>query len=412
VSRIVILIAAENAARGSRLAASARDVGVTRVIRVDGLHAALEWLGHQTADILICGERVSDPAGSALLEAIRQASPATRVLWLPDEKPPESQDPEASPTSNALTSRLMLAAFLRDVVAPRPGFSCEVPELSLPDILQLYHQRRRSVSVLVSGSAAGRIRLEEGELVHAESGSTFGAAALSRLLESTPRLVRAELSPFDGRQTLNEPFHRVLLDAMNQVEGRRATTEPSGGEPPSAEPPSAEPASGGTPSGGTPSAEPASGGTPSAEPREGELDRRLLSAPAPELPMALPDARSFAPGRWSLVRRRPLAVATVLGSTMLVCALAGIPTARDTRAANPSREPAAEIPELAVSVERLQAEAHTSAVPTAPPASASDQLPRSPIASDAGTNAATVPSGIGTTLVPPPPATLPRERTP
>jgi hypothetical protein len=375
VSRIVILIAAENAARGSRLADVARDVGITRVIRVDGLAAALEWLGHQTADVLICGDRVSDEGGSALLDAIRQASPATRVLWLPDDKAQEAHDPEASPASNALPSRLMLAAFLREVVAPRPGFSCEVPTLSLPDILQLYHQRRRSVSLLVSGSVAGRIRLEEGELVHAESGPSSGAVALRQLLESTPRLVRAELSPFDGRRTLHEPFHRVLIDVMNQIEGRRSPAKPS-----------------------------------SAGTGEGELDRRLLSAPAPEMPMALPDASSFAPGRWSFVRRRPLVAATVLATTMLVCALAGIPTARDTRAANPSREPAPTIPELAVSVERLQLAPHVGAVPT-PPAAEADPPLAAPITSDAGTDAAAVPTPTSPT---PPPAasTLPGARGP
>jgi hypothetical protein len=383
VSRIVILIAAENAARGSRLADVARDVGITRVIRVDGLAAALEWLGHQTADVLICGERVSDEGGSALLDAIRQASPATRVLWLPDDKAQEAHDPEASPASNALPSRLMLAAFLREVVTPRPGFSCEVPALSLPDILQLYHQRRRSVSLLVSGSVAGRIRLEEGELVHAESGPSSGAAALCQLLESTPRLVRAELSPFDGRRTLHEPFHRVLIEVMNQIEGRRGPAKPS--------------------SAGT--------GEGSAGTGEGELDRRLLSAPAPEMPMALPDASSFAPGRWSFVRRRPLVAATVLATTMLVCALAGIPTARDTRAANPSREPAPTIPEPTVSVERLQPAPHAGAVPS-PPASEADPPLAVAITADAGTDAAAVPTPTSPTPLPPAASTLPGARGP
>jgi hypothetical protein len=457
VSRIVILIAAENAARGGRLASLAREVGIEHVIHVDSLIAALDWLRHETADLLLCGERANDPRGVAVLDDIRRASPATRVLWIPDDKTPEPRDPDAPPVSNPLTSRAMLAAFLHDVVAPRPGFSCAVPALSLPDILQLYHQRRRSVSVLISGSAAGRLRLEDGELVHAESGSSFGAAALCRLLESTPRLVRAELSPFDGRQTLYEPFHRVLLDAMNQIERRREPTrgkngggENEGGANEGGESGSDESAGGeddGGANGGGEDDGGASGGgeddggasgsdendaresgsdeNDARESRsdendaresgsdesaggaddggesgggEGELDRRLLSAPAPEVPMALPDASSFAPDRWWLLRRRPLVVAAVLATTMLVCALAGSPTARDLRAANPSHAPT--VHDLSVSVERLQVATPADAIRTAPSASVAQQSPPSPLAADAGPDPAKVPSALSPTLAP------------
>jgi hypothetical protein len=134
------------------------------------------------------------------------------------------RDPGAARSSDVpridLATSALLEVTLKNVQPPE-GFWCRVPDLSLPDILQLYHQLRRSVTVLVSGPIAGRIRLERGELVHAESDDQLGVSALSRLLATDSGLVRTDLSAFSGTQTIFAPFHRALLDAMDQLDARR-----------------------------------------------------------------------------------------------------------------------------------------------------------------------------------------------
>jgi hypothetical protein len=219
-ARWEILIAEGNGERCGQLAQSMRELGAGDVAQVYSLAAAVERLRHQTVDILICGEQLLDHPAAVLVDAARTISPATRTLLIPDDDGRDGVDraPFAGPTRAA--TRALLEVTLKNVQPPE-GFWCRVPDLSLPDILQLYHQLRRSVTVLVSGPIAGRIRLERGELVHAESDDWLGVSALSRLLATDSGLVRTDLSAFDGTQTIFAPFHRALLDAMDQLDARQ-----------------------------------------------------------------------------------------------------------------------------------------------------------------------------------------------
>jgi hypothetical protein len=264
------------------------------------------------------------------------------------------------PTSRERVSRSLLT-FAHAVAVPRPGFSCDVPGLSLADILQLYRQRRDSVSVSISGAIAGLIRLEEGELVHAESGDEVGAPALARLLGSSPQLVRAEQSPFDGPHTISAPFDRVFLDAMDQVERARAVAPARAPSPR---------ASG-----------PAGSGGP-------ELDWKLLSEPTPRLRIESPDASSFVSnGRWWAAGGVMLIAVGVLVSAMLLSALADAPAASGgagSSPASPGVSPTAD-PTLAVAVERLQTAGQSGATRTEPPRSpALSPASSAPLGPDAG----------------------------
>jgi hypothetical protein len=334
VTRLALLIAAESAERRREIVECARQLGAREVVQVGSVAAALDWLRDQAADVLVCGEPLRGEPALSLLASVRQVSPATRVLWLPaDPARTASPAPPEAPTSRELLLSSLLA-FAGAVAVPHPGFSCDVPALSLADVLQLYRQRRGSVSVSISGSAAGWIRLEEGELVHAESGDMVGPPALSRLLGSSPQLVRAEESPFEGPQTISAPFDRVFLDAMDQVERARAVA-------PAKVEPSRAGGSGGSGGGSGP-----------------ELDWKLLSEPAPSLRIESPDASSFVSnGRWWAAGGVLFIAVGALVSAMLLSALADAPTRSGGTASpdvSPAASPSAESP-LAVAVERLQA---------------------------------------------------------
>jgi Domain of unknown function (DUF4388) len=223
--RLVVVVADGNARRCSQLAEWVRNLGVRDVAEVHRLEPALERLRQQPTDVLICGERLLDHDAAVLVAAVRRVSPATRTLLLPDDEALNAAAPESYDAPDASPMQALLKMALHDAVAAQGAFWCKVPDLSLPDILQLYHQLRRSVTVLVSGRIAGRIRLEFGELVHAESDDHLGTAALCRLLEANSGLVRTDTSPFDGVQTISGRFHRVLLDTMDLLDARRQVHE-------------------------------------------------------------------------------------------------------------------------------------------------------------------------------------------
>jgi hypothetical protein len=226
ISRLVVLVAIGDEDRCRQIAQSVRELGARDVIETHSLGAALEQLGRQSPDLLLCGEHLRDHHGTLLVDAARRVSPATIAHLLPmfaDDDRPDGSASDFFEPSNRTAARELLTNILHAAVAPRGGFWCRVPELSLSDILQMYHQLRRSVTVLVSGRIGGRIRLEDGELVYAECDDRLGEAALCRLLATEAGLVRTDGSEFEGPVNISGPFHRVLFEAMDQLHILRQT---------------------------------------------------------------------------------------------------------------------------------------------------------------------------------------------
>jgi hypothetical protein len=228
VGRLSILIVETNIERSLEIASLLRELGVRDVVRVHKLAVALEWLEGRALDVLICTEQLDDGDGPALVAAARHVSPATCSLVLPEDKWQRPSGGDGFRSLELSAWGEMLQEFLNGVVAARGGFWCELPDLSLCDVLQVYHQLRRSISVLLSGPIAGRIRLEVGELVDAATENLVGMPALSRLLEAQSGLLRTDLSVFEGTPTLSAPFHRVLLDALEQIDERRRAARSEG----------------------------------------------------------------------------------------------------------------------------------------------------------------------------------------
>ena len=112
-------------------------------------------------------------------------------------------------------------AFLRGSRVERAGFRCDLSEVSLSDLLQLYHQARRSISVLVTGPIAGHVQLDAGEIINAESDDLRGIPALSRLLEADSGALLTDALPAGARRSVSAPFHQALLEATQAIDERR-----------------------------------------------------------------------------------------------------------------------------------------------------------------------------------------------
>lgn len=221
LTRLSVLLAEPNSDRTREIASLLQELGVGHTVHVESRVALLDALGKQAFDVLLCAERLGDDDGVRVLREARGAAPATRTVLMRANQRAAERVPEDIEAIELPFSRLTLQGLLHRAAAPRGGLWCEVPELSLSDILQMYHQARRSITVLLSGPIAGRIRLEAGEIVDAEANDERGMPALSRLLEAESGLVRTEPPRSGGPHTISAPFQSVLLEAAQKLDERR-----------------------------------------------------------------------------------------------------------------------------------------------------------------------------------------------
>ncbi len=225
LTRLSVLVAEGDDDLNRDIAELLASLGVKDVVRVFDLAPALEWLRSRAFDILISAERLGDADGVELVRVARQASPATRSFLLRAEERAGVPMPEDVEVLELPVSAPKLRSLLNSAAAPQGGLWCEVPELSLSDILQMYHQGRRSITVLLSGPIAGRIRLDTGEIVDAQTESLRGISALSRLLEAESGLVRTETVVHDPTHTISAPFQRVILEAAQRLDEQRRDSQ-------------------------------------------------------------------------------------------------------------------------------------------------------------------------------------------
>jgi CheY-like chemotaxis protein len=221
LTRMSVLVAERDAARSRDTAELLRELGVQHVAEVSDAQQLEAALRERAFDVLLCAEQLGDEPGLALLETARKAAPATRsVLMCSSHLAGEALPSDADVVELPL-SRLRLKDLLEQTASPHGGLWCEVPALSLSDILQMYHQARRSITVLLSGPVAGRVRLESGEIVDAEMGNERGLAALSHLLEAETGLIRTAPASPETERTIDAPFQSVLLEAAQRLDERR-----------------------------------------------------------------------------------------------------------------------------------------------------------------------------------------------
>lgn len=221
LKRLSVLIAESDGDRSQRAVELLNELGVRSVVHVAAARPMLEALRRQAFDVALCAERLAGEDGVLVLREARPAAPATRFFLMSASERQGLRAPEDIETIDVPFSRQTLQEALRRAASPGGGLWCEVPTLSITDVLQMYHQAQRSICVLLSGPIAGRVRMEAGEIVDAQSGGERGMPALSRLLEAETGLLRTEPAALDGPHTISGPFQSVLLEAAQKLDERR-----------------------------------------------------------------------------------------------------------------------------------------------------------------------------------------------
>lgn len=95
------------------------------------------------------------------------------------------------------------------------GFDGEVSGMSLTDLLQIKAMGRFSGRIVVEqGGQSGHLFFRDGDLVHAQLDHFEGKDAFARILAWGGGTFRAEPKVSTTRQTINESFQYLLLDAL------------------------------------------------------------------------------------------------------------------------------------------------------------------------------------------------------
>jgi predicted regulator of Ras-like GTPase activity (Roadblock/LC7/MglB family) len=95
------------------------------------------------------------------------------------------------------------------------GFDGEVSGMSLTDLLQIKVMGRFSGRIVVEQNGkSGHLFFREGDLVHAQLDQFEGKDAFARVLAWDGGTFRAEPKVGTTRQTINESFQFLLLDAL------------------------------------------------------------------------------------------------------------------------------------------------------------------------------------------------------
>lgn len=202
-------------------------LGVCDVVSTDEPSIARLASKRTSFDVLLCSFRLG--VEHDLLRATREASPRTRAILISAYAPASKLLAKSLGDAEVLESPFTVSALelaLRRALGHKRGLHGEVQELSLVDILQMYHHGRQSIAISLSGPISGRVCLSKGEIVHAESDRALGQAALSRLLGAETGTISTELSPPDHERTIQGSFHSLVLGALTEHDEHRRTLAP------------------------------------------------------------------------------------------------------------------------------------------------------------------------------------------
>jgi CheY-like chemotaxis protein len=241
---IVVLIADSDADRARSVAKACRSLGIDVRMATHGAAALEIALAHKPAAMVV-------QAGLPLIDGTRlaqilQTNPHTcgmRMLFISDGGVEAAESPlgrmipgEADPETIAR----FIEALLRDktpvpiradagVLRGAPGVEGKLAQVSLSELIELFHVNRKSGLLVVRlgggrRAANGRIDLIDGDVVQARIGSVAGEKALYRLLAwRRGRFAFREQPIARERGGIERPTRALLREAKRQADEWRRT---------------------------------------------------------------------------------------------------------------------------------------------------------------------------------------------
>lgn len=181
------------------------------------INAAANILANDRIDVMLTELNLGrDDDGFRLLQLAGRIAPKARPILMGEIASAEDYKRAMRCGAIDLLTKPFSPAQLRDALGQAKecghGIRAMIHGIQLPDLLQMIHHNKRSLTVVV-GDGLGRIHMEDGELVHASAGSTSGELALRSLLARHVGSV-ATLPAAPCPRTISRSFDSLLLDLM------------------------------------------------------------------------------------------------------------------------------------------------------------------------------------------------------
>lgn len=200
-----------------------------QVKTVGSVKDATNLLGEEHIDVVLTDLRMGDRDGIDLLAACKEARWPARAILMSAYA--TAKDYETAIKLGAV--RVLCKPFtpqelvqaIREAVECETGFHGSLHGLSLVDILQMFHYGRRNATITIGGTLPGRIHVEEGQIVHADTEKDRGEKALIALLQARSGSVRTTVLSSEER-TIKRNFDALLLDLLRVIDETAKSVPP------------------------------------------------------------------------------------------------------------------------------------------------------------------------------------------
>ncbi len=222
--------------------------GTWVVHTADHYAPALTCLKENPIDLIMLDLKMPVMDGLQLLSLIKRTHPAIPVVILTGLATPENRLTSLKNGAALFLDKTEVAGDLTKIYAaleniaatPTEGFRGMLRQVGLPDVLQMEClNRKSSVLDVTASSDAGRIYIEDGSIIHAESHTQHGEPALFQLLALGGG--EFQLKPFHPppRRTIDGHWESLLMESARLRDEAAATPAavPVAPAPTEAEPP-------------------------------------------------------------------------------------------------------------------------------------------------------------------------------
>lgn len=200
----------------------ARQTGGWVVHTAEEYSSALACLSKNKVDLVVLDLTLPVMDGLQFLKMLKQSHPELPVVILTGEANPEKRDYALKNGAALFLDKASVADGFDSIYpaleaiasTPAGGFRGMLRQVEIPDILQLECLGRKSSVLEITGAkGGGRIFIQEGTIIHAESGSALGEPALFELLGLSGG--EFHLKPYrdPGRVTIQGNWESLLMEA-------------------------------------------------------------------------------------------------------------------------------------------------------------------------------------------------------
>ncbi|MEJ2635070.1 MAG: response regulator [Calditrichia bacterium] len=200
-----------------------RDSDKFQVITVNSGREAIDVLNQVPIDLVISDVRMPEVSGLELLVEIKEKYPQTKVIIMTAYGSSDVQRSASERGSFRYIEKPFEINELRELILEglkeKKGFKGSVSDFQLGDIIQLNCLGRLTSALQIKQEAeTGTIYFQEGNIVHAETGSLSGENAFYYIMSWPGGEFSVRRNAQPPRETISKGWQSLLLEAMRRLD--------------------------------------------------------------------------------------------------------------------------------------------------------------------------------------------------